>query len=67
MLTGRFLRWISVARLIAYFSANNGARSASHQNTLKKMRKTLAKWIKKTDDKGQYPKKDIEVEKHIKY
>jgi uncharacterized sulfatase len=46
---------------------HNLAASPKHTKTLKKMRKTLEKWIKETDDKGQYPEKDIKVQRHVKY
>jgi arylsulfatase A-like enzyme len=37
---------------------NNLAASTKHQRELKSMRRTLEKWIKETDDKGQYPEKE---------
>lgn len=36
---------------------NNLAASPKHQKTLKDMRAILDKWIKQTDDKGQFPEK----------
>jgi N-sulfoglucosamine sulfohydrolase len=38
---------------------NNLAASPQYEKILKDMRKVLEKWIKKTDDKGQYPEKDV--------
>jgi N-sulfoglucosamine sulfohydrolase len=37
------------------YEINNLANSKKHQETLKKMRKILDKWIKDTGDKGQFP------------
>jgi arylsulfatase A-like enzyme len=38
---------------------HNLASSLKYQNTLKRMRRILEKWIKATDDKGQYPEKPL--------
>ena len=38
---------------------NNLAASPQHQKTLNGMRSLLEQWIKETDDKGQYPEKEI--------
>jgi arylsulfatase A-like enzyme len=38
---------------------HNLASSSMHQKTIKKFRRILEKWIKETDDKGQYPEKEL--------
>ena len=39
------------------YEINNLAASAEHQQTLKKMRAILERWIEETGDMGQFPEK----------
>ena len=40
---------------------NNLATDEAHGDSLKKHREILQKWIKETDDKGQYPESEIQL------
>jgi arylsulfatase A-like enzyme len=43
------------------YEINNLAASPDHQQTLKKMRAILEKWIEKTGDKGRFPEKPSSI------